>query len=270
MEVVAVDWSGARAGSATHIWLAHVVEGELVALSNGRNRGEVVDDLVALRTCTPGGLVVGLDFSFSFPAWFLRAQACGTAGEFWETVAVDGERWLAECASPFWGRPGRRRPELPAHLRQAEASISVGGISPKSVFQIGGAGAVGTGTIRGIPHLRRLQANGFSIWPFDPASPWTVMEIYPRLCTGPVKKSSREHRRRYFAEAPWSVAPTFTTAIVESEDAFDAAISALVMDDNLAKLANVGNPADPAGLPQTTDPVTLLEGDVWRPHKIRS
>jgi len=261
MEVVAVDWSGAVAGSAAHIWLAHVVEGELVALSNGRNRKEVVDDLIALRSRTPGGLVVGLDFSFSFPAWFLHAQACSTAGEFWETVERDGERWLAECASPFWGRPGRRRPELPAHLRRAEAAISVGGISPKSVFQIGGAGAVGTGTVRGIPHLRRLRAAGFSIWPFDPTARSIVLEIYPRLLTGPVRKSSREERARYIAAGPWSVAPPFAAAIAESEDAFDAAISALVMGDQLADLA---------ALRPTADPVTLLEGDVWRPRKINA
>ena len=47
--------------------------------------------------------------------------------------------------------------------------------------------------------------------------------------------------------------------MVGSEDAFDAAISALVMHEHLADLA---------ALPQTTDPVTLLEGDVWRPPKI--
>ena len=259
MEVVAVDWSGARTGSATHIWLAHVVDGELVALRNGRTRGEVVDDLAALRAGTPGGLVVGLDFSFSFPAWFLRAQSCATVGELWETVEQKGESWLAECASPFWGRPGRRRPELPAYLRHAEASIAVGGISPKSTFQVGGAGAVGTGSIRGMPHLRRLRAAGFSIWPFDPPSPWQVLEVYPRLCTGPVRKSSREERERYVAAAEWPIAPAFATAIVESEDAFDAAISALVMGGHLAELSS---------LRQSTDPLTLLEGDVWRPRKI--
>jgi hypothetical protein len=259
MEVVAVDWSGAVTGSATHIWLAHVVDGELVDLRNGRSRPEVVDDLIALRSCSPGGLVVGLDFSFSFPAWFLRAQSCATVGELWEAVERGGERWLAECASPFWGRPGRRRPELLAHLRRAEQSISVGGISPKSVFQIGGAGSVGTGSIRGIPHLRRLQAAGFSIWPFDPASLWVVLEVYPRLLTGPVRKSSREQRMLHLAEAAWSVAPAFAAAIIESEDAFDAAISALVMDHHLADLA---------ALRQSADPLTLLEGDVWRPPKI--
>ena len=264
MEVTAVDWSGAVNGSSTHIWQAHVVDGELVALHNGRSRQEVVDELIALRSRTPGGLVVGLDFSFSFPAWFVRAQSCATVGELWETVERKGEGWLAECASPFWGRPGRRRPELPecqAHLRRAEASIAVGRISPKSTFQIGGAGAVGTGSVRGMPHLRRLQAAGFSIWPFDPASPWTILELYPRLCTGPVHKSSREQRTAYLAGSPWSVAPAFAAAIMESQDAFDAAISALVMDDHLADLTK---------LEQSADPVTLLEGDVWRPRKMRT
>ena len=259
MEVVAVDWSGAATGASTHIWLAHVIDGELAALRNGRSRQEVVDDLVALRTRSPGGLVVGLDFSFSFPAWFLRAQRCATVGELWEAAEREGERWLSECVSPFWGRPGRRRPELDAHLRRAEQSISVGGISPKSVFQIGGAGAVGTGSVRGMPHLRQLRAAGFCIWPFDPPSRWTVLEMYPRLLTGPVNKSSREQRTRYLADAAWSVAPPFAASIIESEDAFDAAISALVMDDRLADLA---------ALRQSADPVTLLEGDVWRPPKI--
>ena len=57
MEVIAIDWSGAVTGSATRIWLAHVIDGELVALRNGRGRQEVVDELVALRPRTPGGLV---------------------------------------------------------------------------------------------------------------------------------------------------------------------------------------------------------------------
>ena len=259
MEVVAVDWSGARTGSATHIWLAHVVDGELVALRNGRTREEVVDDLAALCARTSGGLVVGLDFSFSFPAWFLRAQSCATVGELWETVEQKGEGWLAECAPPFWGRPGRRRPELPAYLRRAEASIAVGGISPKSTFQIGGAGTVGTGSIRGMPHLRRLRAAGFSIWPFDPPAPAMVLEVYPRLCTGPVRKSSRQERARYVAAAGWPMTPGCTAAVIGSEDAFDAAISALVMGGHRAELAS---------LRQSTDPLTLLEGDVWRPRKI--
>ena len=259
MEVVAVDWSGAAYGASSKIWLAHVIDGELVALRNGRTRREVIDDLVALRDRATDGLVAGLDFSFSLPAWFLQTVSCASVGDLWRLVEQQGEQWLADCVPPFWGRPGRPRPSRSGQLRQAEQAISVGGISPKSTFQIGGAGAVGTGSIRGMPHLRRLRTAGFSIWPFDSPSAWTVLEIYPRLLTGPVHKSSHERRADYLDAAPWPTALPFATSIIGSEDAFDAAISALAMHDHLADLA---------ALPQATDPVTLLEGDVWRPPKI--
>jgi hypothetical protein len=259
MEVVAVDWSGALQGASSRIWSAHVIDGKLVALRNGRTRPQVIDDLVNLRDRTPDGLVVGLDFSFSFPSWFLHARRCPTVGDLWQLAAREGETWLSDCAPPFWGRPGRPRPVLPEHLRRAERSLSVGGISAKSTFQIGGAGAVGTGSIRGMPHLRRLRAAGFSIWPFDPPARWTVLEIYPRLCTGPVHKSDPEQRARYLQVWPWELPDQFAASMLGSEDAFDAAISAIVMDQFLAELV---------ALPQTSDPVTLLEGDVWRPPKI--
>jgi hypothetical protein len=259
VDVVAVDWSGAAQGAAGRIWLAHVVDGVLVDLHNGRSRAQVVAWLVALRDRCPEGLVAGLDFSFSFPAWFLREQECTTVDELWTTAERDGERWLADCAPPFWGRPGRRRPELREPLRRAERSISVGGISPKSVFQIGGAGAVGTGSIRGMPHLREFRRAGFSVWPFDAASPWTVLEIYPRLLTGPVRKSDPAQRARYLHEVPWPIPTRFARAMLASEDAFDAGISALVMDDHRGDLA---------ALQPTDDPVTMVEGDVWRPSKI--
>jgi hypothetical protein len=259
MDVVAVDWSGAARNEATRIWLAHVVDGALVTLRNGRTRQEVTEDLVTLRSQTPQGLVAGLDFSFSFPSWFMQARSCSTVDDMWSLASREGETWLSDCSPPFWGRPGRPRPALPAHFRRAEASLSQRGVWPKSVFQIGGAGTVGTGSIRGMPHLRHLRTSGFSIWPFDPPTPWTVLEIYPRLCTGPVRKSDLGERARYLDASPWEVSGGFNAAIVGSEDAFDAAISAFVMHAHLADLT---------ALRQTTDPVTLLEGDVWRPSKI--
>jgi hypothetical protein len=256
VDVIAVDWSGAADGAATHIWLAHVRHGQLIDLHNGRDRTEVVDDLIALRHSSPDGLTVGLDFSFSLPEWFVRQHACPTIDDFWILVEREGERWLAECSPPFWGRPGRHRPVLSEHLRRAEQLAIVAGISAKSVFQIGGAGSVGTGSLRGMPHLRRLHRSGFSIWPFHSASAWTVLEIYPRLLTGPVHKSNRDHRARYLNASPWPIPSTFAAAMMHSEDAFDAAISALVMDHHVSELAR---------LEPTSDPCTLLEGDVWRP-----
>jgi hypothetical protein len=132
----------------------------------------------------------------------------------------------------------------------------VAGISAKSVFQIGGAGSVGTGSLRGMPHLARLRQAGYSIWPFHPASSHTLVEIYPRLLTGPVHKSNRQHRAAYLRAAPWPIPPTLVDRMVDSEDAFDAGISALVMDRHADELHGLG---------PTTDPVMLLEGDVWRP-----
>lgn len=262
MQVVAVDWSGAATGASTRIWLARVADGELIELRNGRSRAEVVDTLVALRAACPEGLVVGLDFSFSFPAWFVEEQSCITIGDVWQRVALKGEDWLRACAPPFWGRPGRPRPDLVAHLRRAEEAIAVGGIRPKSIFQVGGAGSVGTGSLRGMPHLPRLRAAGYSIWPFDPvapSSPFMVFEMYPRLFTGPVHKSDPLARARHWGQMPWQVAPAFARSILASEDAFDAAISALALYEHRAELAT---------LAPTSDPVTLLEGDVWSPFKI--
>jgi hypothetical protein len=259
VDIVAIDWSGAARGAADHIWLAHVREGALVDLRSGRTRSEVVADLIALRGECSQGLVVGLDFSFSFPGWFMRERGYTSPALLWQAARHHGEVWLADCAPPFWGRPGRRRPDLPAHLRQAEMAAAVGGIRAKSVFQIGGAGSVGTGTLRGMPYLPDLSDAGFSIWPFDPPSPSTVLEIYPRLLTGPVNKGRREHRSRYLTDCRWSIAPSFTASIVGSDDAFDAAISALVMNDHAADLGS---------LCPTTDPVRRLEGDVWRPLTI--
>jgi Protein of unknown function (DUF429) len=255
MDFVAIDWSGAQAGAAEHIWLARVRDGELVELRNGRNRAAVIHAVRQLRSSSPNGLIVGLDFAFSFPAWFLQHQGFQSVGDLWAGAAAEGEQWLAECTWPFWGRPGVRRPELPEHFRAADQLARVGGIGAKSVFQIGGAGAVGTGSIRGMPYLSELREAGFSIWPFDPPSPWTVVEIYPRLFTGLVHKKNQVDRARHLDQSAWSGHPSRAT-IESSEDAFDAAISALIM-----ARADVTWPS----LVQTRDPQVLLEGDIWRP-----
>src|ERR1035438_6219537 len=64
-----------------------------------------------------------------------------------------------------------RRADLACKVRgrilDPEQAAKVKGIAPKSPFQIGGAGAVGTGTLRGIPELERLHEAGFRVWPFE-------------------------------------------------------------------------------------------------------
>jgi hypothetical protein len=262
--VVAVDWSGRRTGERRYLWTAEAADGELVSLACGRTRGQLADDLVARADADPD-LVVGFDFSFSLPAWFLDQQGFATAPELWDAATSDGEAWLRDCAWPFWGRPGRPRPELPQHLRVTEAAIggrgaAVGGIRPKSTFQIGGAGSVGTGSLRGFPVLARLRRAGFAIWPFDaPAAAPVAIEIYPRLLTGAVVKSDRGARRAHLDQRHPGIETGLRDLALAGEDAFDAAVSAIVMSHHEGRLR---------ALPEIDDPVVRREGWVWAPPPV--
>lgn len=243
MRVVAVDWSGAKGPAAAQkIVVAEVVEGELVRFEGGRTRERVVEDEI-VRAGDGEPVVIGLDFAFSMPQWFLREQGYLTAGDLWADTDTH-ERWLAECPPPFWGLPGRPRPDLGPrrHLRRADVAPA------KSVFQIGGAGAVGTGSLRGFGSLARLRAAGFAIWPFDPAGDRTVVEIYPRLLTGPVRKGDP------FARLAYVERHGLPTRLAISEDAFDAGVSALAMWEGRDALA---------ALPDAVDDIARTEGEIW-------
>lgn len=256
---LAVDWSGAMSGERSKIWLAEVRGGTLLRLECGRSREELVDDLVSYARRHPS-LVVGLDFAFSLPEWFIKSRGLRSAAELWTLVERECEGWLAGCVPPFWGRPGYRRPalsELPESFRRTERSVeSVAGIRPKSVFQIGGAGAVGTGSLRGMAALARLRAGGFSIWPFDQPIGPVVVEIYPRLLTGPVVKSSAEKRDAYLSQHYRELDRSTRMRAARSDDAFDAAISALVMAKHGDALAS---------LPSVVEPQLRREGIIWYP-----
>jgi hypothetical protein len=68
IQVIAVDWSGRAVGASEYIWNAVVDGGRLVALDNGRDRPEVVADVIQAAKKNER-TVVGFDFAFSFPAW---------------------------------------------------------------------------------------------------------------------------------------------------------------------------------------------------------
>lgn len=255
MRALAVDWSGATHGAHHRIWLAETSRpGQLVRLECGRDRAA----MAALLAETRGQSVVGLDFSFGVPAWFAEQLGADSGPAVWRRVAEQGEAWLATCPSPFWGRPGRPRPRLAGSaLRQTELDVPrTAGIAPKSIFQVGGAGAVGTGSIRGMPLLICLQQAGAAIWPFDPPGWPLVVEIYPRLLTGPVHKANPSARRALLERRYPRLDPAHLAAASASEDAFDAAVSALVMREHADDLAS---------LPAECDVLARLEGRIWHP-----
>ncbi|HKG26730.1 MAG TPA: hypothetical protein VKB09_13855, partial [Thermomicrobiales bacterium] len=199
MRIIAVDWSGAASRAARKIWLAEASGGQLVRLECGRDRDQLAALLVE-EARLDSALLVGIDFAFALPAWYIAELGLTSAHELWALADRDAEGWLTSCQPPFWGRPGRGKPQLVEHFRRTERDVpTTAGISPKSVFQIGGAGAVGTGSLRGMRLLHRLSDAGFSVWPFDVPSLPCVIEIYPRLLTGPVKKSDPATRAEYLA-----------------------------------------------------------------------
>lgn len=248
LTAVAVDWSGARTGLRRKLWLAEARGGRLERVEALWNTREALIEHLCGLGERP--LVVGLDFSFSLPEWFLRAQGARSAAELWAIVARDGERWLAESPPPFFGRPGRKRSEHdPLRLfRKTERELEW---QPKSTFQIGGAGAVGTGSLRGMPQLLTLRAKGFAILPFDAASGRDVLEIYPRLCTGSVRKSDANARRRCASERLGARNQRWLATLAGSEDALDAALSALALASHF----------EPGQLSNASP----LEGGIWAP-----
>lgn len=318
--VIAIDWSGRvdTAGQRRHIFAAiwtsagaaitrarfHKPEDSpspslnpslgSVRLEAGRTREEVADWLIDLARDTPR-LVVGFDFCFSFPEWFVRDEmGCATAPEFWQSVATEhGERWLARGYEDrrFWGKPHKRPAEfsgdllhrmlratdidckLAAHIPEVERAARIKGITPKSVFQIGGSGSVGTASLRGMPILLKLREAGFRVWPFDlpalappalasdPPQP-LVVEMYSRLNTGPVHKSNPEKRAAYLAQkrredpAYGGLSRSALATARASEDAFDALVSCMVMTARRSEFATLPTPADPC---------YKVEGWTWAP-----
>jgi len=257
--VLAVDWSGALKADRDKIWLCEVAGGEVIRLENGRSREELIDHLIEEAAREPR-LVVGLDFAFSFPAQFLHKRAHREVATVWDEAARFGERWLEHCPFPFWGKPGKKRPTLgEAMFRETEMAVAEeSGFRPFSTFQIGGAGAVGVGSVRGMPGLSRLRAAGFSIWPFDPPGDSLVVEIWPRLFMGNVRKSNRGDRARHLSERYLQIEDGAFASAEGSDDAFDALVSALEMDRHVEDFER---------LVPTRAASTALEGEIWRPSR---
>ncbi len=297
--VVAVDWSGDKGpGQRKKIWAGvwtrsdkGRVAGGKVTLESGRTREELTAWLLEMAAETPA-MVVGMDCCFSYPAWFLREHGCGTVFEFWRHVAAGhGERWLgvgceeADRDLRFWGRPHKRPAEFCGEgyarmMRRTdwENKVEQGmeggdaaraalmkGIQPKSPFQVGGSGSVGTGSLRAMEWLLRLWEGGFRVWPFEDFVEHRplLVEMYTRLLTGPVAKSNAVARAAYLRARKKADAALFgglsrsvVAGAMGSEDGFDALVCCVEM---------VRWQGEFAGLRATKDEGLTLEGITWRP-----
>ncbi|MCL4794327.1 MAG: hypothetical protein KJZ84_07185 [Bryobacteraceae bacterium] len=205
--VIVVDWSARSRPAPARpsrdaIWWS--VNGEEPQYE--RTRQDLEAQLTQLLIGTKDRLLVGFDFCFSYPRWFLEALGVDWRG-LWTLLAAAiqdtphaNNRFEAAAAlnrratgraAPFWGAPveseflKRRKPPsaaLGAQLRDCEAALRP---RPKSAFQLLGAGSVGSQTLLGIPLLERLRrrfAAELRVWPFEPPDARIVLaEVYPSL-----------------------------------------------------------------------------------------
>jgi len=260
VRIIAIDWSGARRGAGRKIWAAEFLDDTPVEeLITGRDRIWVKDYLVDASRQT-SEMVVGLDFAFSFPAWFVETQA-SSIQQLWARAGKQGEEWLRKCNPPLWGRKNSHRCDLASksHYRRTEEQIikEGDGFTPKSVFQINGGGAVGTGSIRGMAILHQLSSH-FNIWPFDEGVGPMIVEIWPRVLAGRVRKSDELERKKFISEQYDWIPSGWREKAETSEDAFDAIVSACVMQQHKDSIAL---------LKTTSDPIIRLEGWIWRPPR---
>jgi hypothetical protein len=242
---VAVDWSGdARAESTVHpkLWIAEAVDGELIALAP-TSRAGAADAIVEAADRAGDGLVAGLDFSFAYPAWFMRELGCSSGPEVWG-------RTLDPSRPPFYGAKGTTAPAPDRRYRETEARLRASGHRCGSTFQVRGPGSVGTGTLRGLPHLRRLARAGLRVWPFDLRPGPVVAEVDPRMFTGPVVKSLAEARAAAWSAARVPAPPALRDLALAGEDAFDAALTAVALSRGVTGAADL-------------PPIASLEGWVW-------
>ena len=214
--VIVVDWSGRAAPSPRReskdaIWIGQCDSaGESQSYHRTRTEAEA---LLHAQLAEGGRQLVGFDFPMGYPSGFaerLTGTASARALHGWLARRInDGPDNLNNRfeiaaainqalggAGPFWGCPkGRPRPYLPslktvdyialglAEKRRVERENP----RAKPVWQLLGAGSVGSQALLGIPVVHRLaRAFGAAIWPFEPLSALTFAEVYPSLLSAEV------------------------------------------------------------------------------------
>lgn len=217
--VIMVDWSGGRDTGARPckdaIWACQAENGTTDKPVYLRNRIEAegwLRDAIKAALRDQKRLLLGFDFPFGYPFGFARAVS-GADDPFalWAElsrrivdspednnrfdVAADLNRLFAGVG-PFWGNGLKRDIEdLPRkgtaraghglpERRQAE--IRAKGAFP--LWQLSGAGAVGSQVLMGLPVLQRLREafpGQICVWPFEKLTKSiALVEIWPSLVVG--------------------------------------------------------------------------------------
>ncbi len=152
-----------------------------------------------------GERLIGTDEPFAIWDWFAeRVEDKPTANNRFDLAGeING---LFSGVGPFWGnglqrdipdlpRKGRDRHGHGMNEKRAAENIAKGAFP---VWQLAGAGAVGSQVIMGLPMLARLRRRfdtALRVWPFEPLdSPVAIVEVWPSLIAKAVAATMPEGR----------------------------------------------------------------------------
>ncbi|MEO1638039.1 MAG: gephyrin-like molybdotransferase Glp [Pseudomonadota bacterium] len=253
-----VDWSGGNDRGATPkkdaIWVCAARDGTAEPAQYMRNRQVAeawITDFLEAEKAAGRRVLAGFDFAFGYPTGFGRALT-GSDDPFavwdWFSARVadapeaNNRFDLAgeinarfPGIGPFWGNGLKRDvPHLPRKGRareghgmpeRREAEEQAKGAFP--VWQLSGAGAVGSQVIMGLPMLSRLRArfgSALSVWPFEPSDRQiAIVEIWPSLIakavadTLPPGRIKDAHQVTVLAEALSAMPAQELTVLLEAE-----------------------------------------------------
>lgn len=218
-----VDWSGGNDRGARPvkdaIWIGEAGRDPIYM----RNRQAAEDWLVArIEAALERGekLAIGFDFPFGFPAGFAQAVCGGDTLALWDWLEariedapqsnnrfdLAGEINATFAGlGPFWGNGLKRDVDaLPrkgldrtADRFAEKRRVEMRAKGSFAVWQLAGAGAVGSQVLMGLPVLARLRrkfAGQVAAWPMEALdAPIAFLEIWPSLLAPEVAASQEEH-----------------------------------------------------------------------------
>jgi hypothetical protein len=173
-EVHSFDWSGAGKHARRQRGIARCRgrPGGVPALDSGWSRLQVLDELssLAARAVGEGTILVGMDFSLSFPFAARDGRfpdGSRSRADFWKAVharvwPADAHAYVAAHREHFlWydQRAGRQHTgnRYAARRRAAEEAAGEAGALANTVFKLVGSDQVGKGSLCGIALLEELR-----------------------------------------------------------------------------------------------------------------
>jgi precorrin-8X/cobalt-precorrin-8 methylmutase len=200
--IVIVDWSASATPKrgADSIWVCVLDTRSGAEVARNPPTRWQARDLVLDAARAPGRTLIGVDFPLGYPAGLAAAVGLGAPpwAAVWTHLATSitddalnhnnrwdvARDWNRRLGAPhFWGAPHARADEwltvrmprtgltLPPY-RSCEARLRARGLRPFTVWQLLGAGSVGSQALTGIPVMHQLRRHPdlehrTRVWPFE-------------------------------------------------------------------------------------------------------